>query len=281
MLSILTVMALSLGLQAWDGDIVLPDQSKAASLSQVVGAIPKGSVVIIGEQHDLQAHHDKQRDLVTEVIAQHSRVDLALEFFDFTQQCFLDDYLAGKVSDDEFLRAVKMKADVFAFYKPMIWLAAKSGGQVLGVNLPRSISGRIAKVGLQGLTSQELSNLPPNFELGSALYKERFIEAMGAGHGLTPNQMDNFFAAQSAWDDTMAYQSLSRAQSTLIQIVGNFHVEYKLGLPARFSKRGAAPIVFAQVNAAVMTEAELQESLKPSSRYGNLGDYVWISGEPH
>ena len=98
-------------------------------------------------------------------------------------------------------------------------------------------------MGPAALSAEERRFLPPVWERGNARYFERFQEAM-KDHA-EPEEIDNYFWAQSLWDDTMAWQAL-RAQTAdprgiLVIIVGAFHVEFGGGLPFEIRRLGPFP----------------------------------------
>lgn len=127
--------------------------------------------------------------------------------------------------------------------------------------------------------------LPPDFRLGNARYFERFVEAVGQHGGLSESMVRNFFAAQSAWDDTVAWQAVEylrgHPDQVLVIIVGDFRAIFGGGLPDRLRARGAANVlVISQVNASGLDDAELQQSLRPDPRYGVRADFVWLTFSP-
>ncbi len=82
--------------------------------------------------------------------------------------------------------------------------------------------------------------LPPIFERGGADYFQRFRAAM-IGH-VKEEKIERYFMAQSLWDDTMAWRvgqaHPEDSDQIFVVIVGEFHVEHGLGLPARLARHG-------------------------------------------
>lgn len=260
-----------------------PDES--LELEELVQQIPKGSIIILSEVHNLLEHHQNHQAFFKAIQDdRRTPLTIALEFLSFTDQDLVDQYQQGLLTPAEFKEAVNFGAD-FPWYNDKMVAAFKSDGRVIAANAPRTLSSKIARQGIEGLNEEELKLLPPAFELGSPLYRQRFEEIMsGGGHTLPPQAMDNYFAAQSLWDDTMAYQIIKkRAQSPegeIILIVGDFHASYGGGTKDRLVARGVPPeeiVTISQVQIRGLSDHEIRALVFPDSRFGVRADYIWLS----
>jgi uncharacterized iron-regulated protein len=205
-----------------------------------------------------------------------------MEFFDYPKQNVVDQYLAGKLDEAQFLKDVNWGGFPFDWYREQVLAPLAVGGTAIALNAPRSLTGRIARVGVKGLDKSEAALLPPQFSVGSDLYFDRFLEVIGATHPGDRQKFENMFAAQSTWDDTMAWRSIEfvdeNPDEILVVIVGDFHVAYELGLPARLEARGVQKMLtISQVKVEGLTDDEKSEYLKPDAKYGTRSDYIWIS----
>lgn len=250
-------------------------------LEHVLDNIRAGDVVIIGENHGNFMHQKMQIEIMKGIKARGLKISLGMEFFYYTDQALVDQYLRKELSEQDFLTKIKWGSPSFDFYRDQVLIPDLNLGEsVVALNLPRSISGKIAKSGLPSLTPEEQLFLPPAFELGRQSYKERFLELMP--HLPTPEMGENYFAAQSAWDDTMAWQTMeykkSQPDTVFVIIVGDFHVQYGGGLPDRLKARGANQIItFSLFNSIGWDENEIDKEVMPSPQYGPRADYVWIN----
>jgi uncharacterized iron-regulated protein len=124
------------------------------------------------------------------------------------------------------------------------------------------------------LTAEETALLPPNFELGNDHYYERFREVM-KGH-VPEEAIQNYFVAQSLWDETMAWKALESFQKhprqTLMIIVGDFHVAWDGGLPHQLRRRGAQDLV-------VISQTRDLADVAIHPKYGPRADFIWVSKE--
>ncbi len=250
-------------------------------LQELASQIVPGSVVIISELHGFAPHHDKQVELLKAIETAHPQtVSVGMEFLEYPEQDLINDYLGGRLDEETFLKEVQWGLPEFPFYRRQARFPLETGGNTVGLNAPRSLSGKIAKEGLESLTEYEKDLLPPHFELGSAEYLERFREIMG-GH-VDEKDLVKYFAAQSLWDDTMAWIALQymkfNPNRTLVIIVGDFHNAYKLGLPNRLKARGVRNLItISQVDLTGLSDKAAQEEITPHPSWGERADFVWTS----
>lgn len=250
------------------------------SLGHLLSLVKPGTILLLGENHGLASHRDQHVEVLEGLHAMGLKVSVGLEFINYTDQSVVEQYRTGQISEPDFLTAIKWGSFPFEFYRlqlnfPTVELGEKS----LGLNLPRTISSKISKLGLVGLSEDDLKVMPPNFQVGRASYKARFMEAAGA-HCRVP---ENCFAAQSAWDDTMAWQATrfiqQNPEQVLVIIIGEFHVQYGGGTPDRILARmpSANIVTLSQIWTEGLTEEEILQAIQPSPVEGPRADFIWIS----
>ena len=276
---LLSFAANSLWATAFNSPIFSVKDKKFISFETFESELANRDMVIIGEYHDRVTHHLNQK-LILEGLEERVSFNVGLEFVTWNNQMLFDQYQDGRLPLNDFITDVWGEGNFsFDWYKPLVDAAGRSGGHAYGINAPKQLTSTIGKNGLDSLTPTELALMPPNFTLGSDLYREKFAEAMG-GHQVPADIVDRYFAAQSTWDESMAYNALGRSSKDLfVIIVGQFHIEYKLGLPARLKARAPeldlATVV--QVEAHGQNIDELISELTENERYGELGDYILIT----
>jgi uncharacterized iron-regulated protein len=256
---------------------------KSISIEDVVSQVQPGGVLVLGEMHGNAVHHERQRKAIAALAAfQKCTLSVGLEFLSWPNQAFVDQFFEGQIGEADFLKEVGWGTDPFDNYRDQALFPRSTGGRLLALNAPRSLTGAISKKGLTALSAEELALMPPGFEVGSAEYRERFETIMG-GHA-SASVMDRYFAAQSTWDDSMAWVSaefLSKnPDHCLVIIVGDFHAQFGGGLPDRLHARGISNVVtVSQFDSAGLSEAEIEAEFGPHPKYGNRGTAVWISAE--
>lgn len=239
----------------------------------IAAAVPRGSILVIGEAHGNGTHRRQQMKMLEALRAAGHRVSVGLEFFPYIHQADVDAWRKGALSEKEFLNRIEWGQPPFAFYLSQ---AAFPGGgsETVALNSSRRTTSIVAKQGLGALPPELAKEVPPDFALGNDDYKKLFAEEM---HALPDGTFDNMFAAQSLWDDTMAWRAdlfnRRNPEETLVIIVGDFHVQFGLGLPSRLRARTKAPVfTLSLVDAREMSSAEARHLV---SR-GDLSRANWV-----
>lgn len=259
---------------------------KPTDINSLVSRIEAGTVVILGELHGLKPVRDQQIEVLNAIRAKGLKVSVGMEFFNYSDQIFTDQYRSGEINEAAFKQIIKWGSMDFNLYKDQLLFADSNLGEFgLGINLTRDVTQVISKSGLAALTPDQKNLLPPNFTIGRDSYRQRFFQAMG--HPVPVASLENYFVAQSAWDDTMAWQTTmfqkNHPDQVFVIIVGEFHVQYGGGLPDRIKARLASEnlpaniVTISQVYTDGMTADEIADSLKPSDVEGPRADFIWLS----
>lgn len=269
--------------QIYDGS-----SSEPLQLSQVVQTLKPGTILVVGEVHGQEAIRDQHLSILRELRTAGAKVSVGMEFFNYTDQKALQSYRAGEITEEQFKSTVKWSGFDFGLYRPQVLFPEASLGEgALGLNMPRSVTQVISKSGLQGLTTEQLRLMPPDFEVGRSSYRTRFFELM-SDH-VPQEKLENYFVAQSTWDDTMAWQSVEFVKNNLdhvfVIIVGEFHVQYGGGLPDRLQKRleqaGLAHKIqiktVSQIWTQDLTDDEIKTEIAPSPIYGSRADFIFLA----
>jgi uncharacterized iron-regulated protein len=241
-------------------------------LTDITKNIEPGTVLVVGEYHGYKPHHQNQRDLLAQLSGQGLSFHLGMEFFTYTDQDRVDEFLDQKISEVDFLKSIGWGGISFDNYREQVWAPLRNQGRTFALNSPRSLTGKVSRFGIDALTPEERQLLPPNLTWGRAEYFERFRETM-KDHAPV-DAIERFFQAQSIWDDTMAWQAVEIMKRdpnhVLVIIVGDFHVSWYGGLPDRLKSRGITKLkVISQV-------ADIQD-LNIHPTYGPRADYIWLS----
>lgn len=256
------------------------------SLEQALSDLQAGDILVLGEQHGTEEQAGQQMQILNAVRKQGFKVSVGMEFFERQTQSLVDALRFGSLSEIDFLKAIGWgKGFPFSSYRSQVHFPHFNEGVTIALNAPRSLTSRIAKVGVLGLSEEEKSQLPEDFQVGNANYFRRFQEIMGSGH-VPPEALMRYFEAQSTWDDVMAFEATRFIEKNLDQIlviiVGDFHVQYGGGLPDRLQARLTSKNLptrlktFSLVNLEGMSEEQKQIAVLPTQD-GQRADYVWTS----
>ncbi len=280
--------------------------------SRLVQAMNGVDVVFFGEQHDDPATHAAELAVLAALGERHERVVLTLEMFERDVQSVLDQYLAGTISEKDFLAGSRPWDRYTTDYRGMVELARVRGWPVIAGNVPRRLASAVSRAGLTVLDTMNAKdrafvareNLCPK-----DLYYQKFVETMSgmsASHGgsataapttagatptaTTPRpatpaagsapSVDRIYQAQCVKDETMGEAvanalPLAGRNGVVLQVDGAFHSDFGLGTAERTRRR--APSARTLVLTAVPV-AELKSA--NGAEHATRGDFVLFTRAP-
>lgn len=210
---------------------------------------------------------------------------LLLEFFERDQQLAIDEYLAGMIDEEDFVKKSGRSASNFPnAHQAMFNATKKAGGTVIAANAPRRYV-RLARTDgydrLRAMTPAQraMFELPPT-EDGPEAYRERFNEIMGgmrssdeSGKAQPGMGVPDFLRAQLVWDATMAdsvADALRAGHEPVALVIGRFHVAFD-GATVEYLKRQRPG---ADVLTIVMVDRWSDELADEDRRSGDIVVYV-------
>jgi uncharacterized iron-regulated protein len=223
-----------------------------AALVQRAG---EADVVFFGENHDDPETHRVEFGLLDAISRTGRPIILSLEMFERDAQPLLNEYLAGRISEADFLAKSRPWDRYVTDYRPMVELAKAKGWPVIASNIPRPMAsavGRKALAALDTLTPLERAWAARDIKCPEDAYRARFMETM-RGHGsgsaapaaadTLPTAVANrFYLAQCIKDETMA-ESIVEARNgrppdaIVVHYDGAFHSDYRQGTVDRVKRR--------------------------------------------
>ena len=214
-------------------------------LSAIVSAVADKTIVYVGERHDRYGDHLAQLELIQGLHERHHELAIGMEMFQGRYQKALDDYIAGTVDEETFLR----KAHYFTswgfnyfLYRDILLYARNEKVPVIGLNIPRELVSNVARHGLANLSEEERALLPKEMDGADEGYRERLQRAFDMHQtempgGDLPRQVESFIEAQVLWDESMAAAIANylahRPGSRMVILAGNGHLEFGSGIPKR------------------------------------------------
>lgn len=222
-----------------DQSRVFTGKGTPASVSDIVRAAGNADVVFFGEQHDDAVGHAIQAEAFRRIVEAYSKerpIILSLEMFEHDVQIVLDEYLAGMITETQFLASSRPWGNYKTDYRPLVELGKQRKLQVIAANAPRryvnmvSRGGRSSLAALSKRAKEWLAPLP--YREPSAAYAQKFKALMGPSAEAQMG-IDNILASQSLWDATMGYwisEGLKRHKNALVvHLNGSFHTANRLG----------------------------------------------------
>jgi uncharacterized iron-regulated protein len=201
-------------------------------------------VVFIGETHDRYDHHLNQLEIIRRLHDLDPNLAIGVEYFQQPFQAQVDNYIAGRTTEKEFLREANYYEGWgydFRLYAPIFRYAREQHIPVRALNVPRALASAVAKVGTAGVSEKLRAYLPREIEPADAAYKDRLRNAFEAHQAVKPDAFDHFVEAQLVWDEGMGESAAAYLNANpdrrLVVLAGSGHVAFGSGIPARLERR--------------------------------------------
>jgi uncharacterized iron-regulated protein len=268
-----TAMVEGLTRHFYPGHIISLPKGEILSFEDLIGNLTKKRLVFVGEVHSSPEDHLLEVQILQALLAE-SRSDVAMEFFQASQQQAIDLYLNGKTDETTFLKEAHWYREwgfPYRFYRPLILATKGRNRRLFAINAPNRIVRKVARQGLDALTPQERDQIARHIDLTDRQHRA-FLKKIYTmhKHGDIGN-FEYFYQAQCVWEDTMAEHIadfLKTHRDNLVVFAGNGHIENRYGIPNRVIKRIPVPM------AIVVTHAVDE----PITFKKNAADFIWLTG---
>lgn len=217
----------------------------------LLAAMAQRAVVLLGEQHDDMDHHRWQLQTLAALHAQRPHMVIGFEMFPRRVQPVLDRWVAGELTEAEFLaqsewgKVWSMPAEL---YLPLFHFARLNRIPMLALNVDAKLTRAIADQGWAGVPEAEREGVG---QAAAALpaYEDFLFEIHGqhaaargkpaAAAARSEAGFRNFVDSQLAWDRAMAEALLAGRQRhagadgqlpLAVAIMGNGHVRFGHGV---------------------------------------------------
>ncbi len=218
------------------------------TISSITPDLAKHKVVFVGESHTNYADHLNQLAVIQSLQKHWSNnLSIGLEMIQQPYQSYLDDYVAGKISEREMLKGTQWYdrwVYDFRLYRPIFDYAKQNKIPLIALNIPKELTKKITKVGINGLSKSDRQQLPAFIGHSNKQYVKR-IKSVFSGHMRTSSKgFDKFFDAQLAWDEGMAFNATKYLKKhptkNMVILVGGGHVIGREGIPNRLDRQNSS-----------------------------------------
>jgi uncharacterized iron-regulated protein len=211
------------------------------SLEQAAGKFPSPGIVYVGEFHDNAAHHAAQLAVIQSLDKRKRPIAVGLEMFQHIEQSILDAWVAKALSEEEMRRAFARNwSQDWHLYRDIFLYCRDRSIPMVGLNVPRSITRKVAQNGFESLTPEEIGKLPPIVCRVDREYEE-FLRRVLGSHG-SESGFRRFCEAQLVWDTAMAIYALeylkSHPERTVVVLCGMIHA-WKKAAPEQATRENA------------------------------------------
>lgn len=220
------------------------DLDTPLATDQLAAQLAAKRVVFVGEIHNRYDNHLNQLEIIKLLHGRDSNLAIGIEYLPQTVQQQVDDYIAGRTSEQEFLRGTayfKNWGYDYRMYAPIFQYAREQHIPVRALNVPNELPSAVAKVGIAGLPESQRKYLPSEREPADEAYRARLRSAFQAHGPAKPGDFDHFVEAQLVWDEGMAASAAAYLEANpdrrMVILVGAGHVEFGSGIPKRLERR--------------------------------------------
>ncbi|NOX65963.1 MAG: ChaN family lipoprotein, partial [Chlorobi bacterium] len=132
--------------------------NKGLTLDDLISELGNYRIVMIGETHTNQLHHDVQLDIIKGLTESGKKVILALEMFNPNQDEALAKWSSGETDESTFMQQTDFLvtwSHNYRYYKAIFDYTREKHIPMYGVNVERKYVSKIGRGGLASLTPEE------------------------------------------------------------------------------------------------------------------------------
>jgi aminopeptidase N len=238
-------------------------------------------LLLVGESHTDMDFHRAQLRVLEELVRSGRKVLVGLEMYPYTGQPFLDSWVEGRLTEEQFLETSRWYENWgyhWDYYRDLFLFARDRKIRLFAVNAPRAVVEKVRKKGFESLTPEEAAHIPRDIDTRSAehrtLFKAFFAPDDPLHAGMSEEQWDGMIAAQATWDATMAHNAVKAVKSEpgaiLVVLVGSGHVAYGLGI-----ERQAARWLHGKIASVIPVNVEDAEGKSVGTVQASYADFLW------
>lgn len=229
--------------------------------------LSKFDVICLGEAHDAPRDHFAEL-AISEGLEKRARISgralgVGFEMFQAPYGAALYAYGIGHL-DDAGLRKRTHYDDrwgyPYAYYRPVLALGRAYGLPLKALNASRELTHAVAEKGLSSLSPRLRRQLPAELDLDNREHRARFERAMADHPRSEGMNLDNFYAAQVVWDETMAdnaatWVSMRAPMRQLLVLAGSAHCR-NAAIPDRIERRQPLRVASVRLSAENSADSE-------------------------
>ncbi len=227
-------------------------------------------VIFMGEFHDHVGHHEAQLAVIEALDDDERPLAIGLEMFRRDSQEDLDVWTANKMPLLEFVEVYNQNWSMWPEYSKIFMYARNQEVKMVGLNIPRNITRKVASTGFKSLSSEErllLGNVQCEVDL---TYGRYIRQAMG-GYGGHGEQYLYFCEAQLLWDTMMARNLIDFLKENpdyrVVVMAGSGHA-WKFGIPRQLVEQ--SDISYRVVLPEIIGRVDRESVTK------DIADYLWL-----
>lgn len=226
------------------GESAAVDLSALDTLADIINKAAKKKIIYVGEYHDRFSNHEVQLEVIKGLHKKNRNIAVGMEMFQRPYQKVLDDFIAGRLYERDFLK----KSEYFKrwrfdynLYKPILDYCREHKIPVVALNVRRELTEKVSKEGIDSLSNEEKKEIPPDMDLSDDEYRKRLKEVFDQHGSRGRGKFDFFYQAQVLWDESMSRsvdEFLKKRRGTqMVVLAGGGHLAFGSGIPKRTFRR--------------------------------------------
>jgi uncharacterized iron-regulated protein len=229
------------------GRWIVPATRATLATGQLVDMLSDERVVLLGESHDRDEHHRWQLQVIAALQARRPALALGFEMFPRSSQAALDEWVAGRLGEAEFLDRSRW-AQVWgmppALYLPLFHFARMNRIPMIGLNVDRELVARVANRGWANIAEQDRAGLSTPAPAPQAyrewlgeVYRDHAKDDETASDGLE-SFIDAQLVRDRAFAEAIRDALLAHPETLVVGVTGSGHVQHGWGAPHQLAALG-------------------------------------------
>jgi len=237
--------------------------------SAITHVLSQTKVVLLGEDHDNPEHHRWQLQTMSAIYGVEPNMALGFEAFPRSTQKILDQWVAGDLSEKDFLEAVDWNK-IWRFnkddYMPMFHFARMNRIPMYALNVDRELVAKVSAKGWDNIPEKEREGVSKPAEptqdyidVLAQVFSQHMPKHAHSEEGEAPELTDDdikdiatkpsfqrFLQGQLLWDRAMAqifYEAINKkGYSVIVGVLGAGHIMGNYGVPHQLNAMGLKDI---------------------------------------
>ena len=215
---------------------------RVITFEEMADQLMNHGVIGVSESHDNELHHRVQLEVIKAVHARDESLAVGMEMFQRPFQDAVDRYLAGELTEAEFLAETEYLTRwgyPYDLYKPIVDYTHANGIPLGALNASKELTARVKQVGFDGLTDDEKAELGP-IDFHVKEHRDFWFSLLGHLHGNrtpTEEEKEKSYQIMTIWDDYMAQSAArfmdDRKADRIVVLAGSGHIDGGFGIPDR------------------------------------------------
>ena len=254
---------------------------KLITPAEMASRLADTGLLFIGENHTNQEFHDVQFRTIKALHDAGREVLIGLEMFPYTEQSVLDNWNAGRYSEEGFVDLGRWYDNWgynWNYYRQIFLYARANGINMYAVNSPRDVVKSVRTKGFENLTPEEAAHLPPRLAAENDEHRQMYRAFFDKDDALHMNDeaLAGLYRAQTMWDATMGWNALqARKQhggpkAIMVVLIGAGHVTFGLG-----AERQVQPYFKGRISSLVPVPVVDDENQPVTQVRASYASFVW------